>query len=106
MHLFLIPDPCFHFPVLLESYWTTPWLESVLKIVHSLGGPHTCVAVPSGEAALLLLPSICTQRTQLKPEGGREGSLGARTPGALGVSLGSLGPGWACSCFVSVSMSF
>ena len=41
-HLLLIPDPVFHFLVLLES-WTTPWLESVLKIVHSLGGSsHLC----------------------------------------------------------------
>lgn len=60
-YLFLIPDPVFHFPVLLES-WTTPWLESVLKIVLQFGGPHTCVAAPSGEVALLCFPSICTHK--------------------------------------------
>ena len=67
---YLTPDPVFHFPVLLES-WTTPWLESVLKIVHSLGGSSHLCCCSQCRSSSSLLPSVCAQRTQLKPDWGR-----------------------------------
>lgn len=105
-HLFLTPDPVFHFPVLLES-WTTPWLESVLKIVHSLGGSSHLCCRSQCRSSSSLLPSICTQRTQLKPDWGRgRAAWGPGHLGPWGSPLGSLGPGWARSCFVRVSTLF
>ena len=95
-----------HFPLSPER-WTAPWLESAPRSVQRVGGSSHLCCSSQCRSSSSLLPSVCAQRTQLKPgRGGERAASGPGPSGTWGCPPGSLDPGWAPSCFASISTSF
>lgn len=79
--------PVFPGSVLLGSA-PSPWMDRTCKIAHSWDGFSQWCCCAQCRRSSSFLPSICAQRTQLKPEAG--------APGRAMWGLGCTGP-WGAS---------